>query len=149
MYEDIAKIIFNYSINGKIADADFVRKIVEFISQEKELGDYIKRIKIISNDSSSYNFVDGTLKICISNKFCRLKSLFLNNSTFLINLNVALTIFHELDHVMLKKSDVVGEKTIDVLFARMIYEIKKPKALQMIDDEYINLSKSAQNEIDK
>ncbi|MBQ4263248.1 MAG: hypothetical protein IJB83_03270 [Bacilli bacterium] len=147
MCEDIAKIIFDYSINNKMADEEFVNKIIKIIIHEKSLYNYIKELTIITSEEknefnyNSFNFSSGKLIINLNKDLRKNKLSFINNKILLHNISIALTILHELDHTLLRKEVDLDKDTLSVLFMNIINDIKKPKLVTLTDFEKEALSK--------
>ena len=113
--EEIAKIIYEYSLNNKIADEKFVKDIVNILIDAYGLDYYIKNVVVNGkNSDSSYNVIDRKLSINLTSAKYKLPLLPIKNRALFINLNVALTIFHEVDHALFIKLKELGKDTIDI-----------------------------------
>lgn len=139
MYDKIARIIFDYTKNNKIADKKFVQDIIEIISNYNNLDDYINKIEISnSNDKfNNYNYLDQILTINIKETLSYCKNIFLRRKILFVNLTVALTIFHELDHVKLKKDCDINPNSIEAIFLNILHDIEMPKAISQEEYAYL------------
>lgn len=149
MYDKIAELVYNYTINNRVADINFVNQIIEIIIGERDLTDSIKDIQVLDNDScgSSFSNNNSILTINIRNNMLKYQIPFLNNKVLLVNLDVVETIFHELDHALLRKCKDNGDKTIDVDFFNMVFTLEIPENINITDEEFNNLSKEEQDKI--
>lgn len=120
MKEKILKLIYDYSINGKIADNDFIDKIIESVICEKDLHDYLKgdvmyyERPILAQDEvmtvARYDFLSRQMKVNTSALMKRLEK-FQNQSSkfdsnervFFNNLLISQVVLHELEHVSQNK----------------------------------------------
>lgn len=115
MEKDILELIYNYSINAKLADPNFVDKLVEIIVNHKNLNEYVKDIhfyegeQLMENNKiqlASYNIVDRFMAFNVatireyleiygrnySSYFSDVEQMFYNN------LLISHIILHELEH---------------------------------------------------
>ena len=115
MKEKMIDLVYDYTINGRMADADFINKIVSIFSDEYGLNDYIKKpITVLLDDSnkivgSSYHYDQGKLTIDLNVELKKYRLVNIKNKILLFNINCLFNVLHELDHVRLKK-DVETEK---------------------------------------
>ena len=158
MTDKIAKLVYDYTNNNKIADKEFIEKVVNYVSCEKDLSDYIKEIEVItennkSNDdeSDSYSISKGCLVIDNTKGLNSLKYTFspIKNKILFYNLEVVLTILHELDHTLLNKEKETGIDNINVLFTKILYDIKMPKLGTLTEDERNSLSEDELQKLQK
>ena len=93
MNEKIAKLVYDYSMNEKNADLDFLYKIVEYYQEELKKNDLIKEIRIekIKGSYGFYRIDDNTISV-------DLKTLKKYTSPIGYNLEIAISMLHELDH---------------------------------------------------
>lgn len=117
--EEIAKIIYEYSINNKVADEKFIKDIVNILIDSYGLDYYIKDLIISKNilKSSGYDMVTSEMTIIPIQSYVLFAELFpwlVKNKALFINLDVALTIFHEVDHALLKKLKELDKDILDV-----------------------------------
>lgn len=110
---EILKLIYDYSKNGKIADEDFINKIIELIVNEKKLDKYLRNVVFLNqgiarSDGTTIAYYDYREKnIAVSLKDMkkalddnsRITSLF-KDFEQIMALNLAITRFmlHELEH---------------------------------------------------
>ena len=162
MCENITKLIFDYTKNDKMADDYFVKQIIDIITKEKNIKDYIEKTTIIlpfnnSNKSlgSAYNAKTKELQINLSPELKSIKYniSFFNNRNYrilLYNINVVLTILHELDHVEINKKMNIDEQIIDSVYGHLLFDIKNPKIIELTEEEFDALNddekKKIQNE---
>ena len=123
--EEIANIIYEYSINKKLADKDFVNKIVNILSDMYGLEYYIKGMEVSKKifDGSDYSPRNKTMTINIFDSRMLLIEplpLLVKNKALFVNLDIALAIFHEADHALLMKLKELGKDSIDVKLYNLI-----------------------------
>lgn len=151
MYENIARIIFDYSKINRLADEKFIKEVISIFSDKFSLNKYINEIIITDNrkdsNGSEYSFENHNLVIDLYSESSKHKFLFTKNRVLLINIAIVLTIFHELDHAMLNKNNILGDNTLDVQFLKIILNIKTPKILDLATNEFEQLGQSEQNEL--
>ena len=124
--EEIANLIYEYSINKKTADSDFVNKIVDILSNMYGLDYYIKKLDVTKKilEGSDYDMSDSSMKInIVDSKMLLLNPipLIVKNKALFVNLDVALEIFHEVDHALLKKLIELGKDNIDIKLYNLTY----------------------------
>ena len=149
MYEEIAKLVFDYTINNLYADKYFIHRVIDAVMTERKLDGYIIDITYNNDiDGCLYNPIEKHLNISLKECFKGNKFIF-SNKILISNLTVVLSIFHELDHTLLAKEEKEGMNTLDIQLTNMIYDIADPKILTMPDEEFDKLSEKEQNEMRK
>lgn len=142
MFEELAKLIFDYSSNYKFADKHFVNKAISIISNFYNLNDYIKELLIISSNDkkiygdNSYDLFDMKLTINLDNELNKIKYNFKNANKRIIyfNLEIIKIILHEIDHVILRKQFDSNIDTIDVILSKKIFAIYNELTQSMFKD---------------
>ena len=130
--EEIAKIIYEYSINNKVADEKFVKDIVKILTDSYGLDYYIKDLEVTKNifENSRYNLISSEMIINISQSkilLIELIPLLVKNKALFINLDIARSIFHEVDHALLKKLTELGKDIVDVDLYKTLNETEAAK----------------------
>ena len=130
--EEIANIIYEYSINNKVADEKFVKDIVKILTDSYGLDYYIKDLEVTKNifENSKYNLISSEMIINISQSkmlLIDLIPLLVKNKALFINLDIARTIFHEVDHALLKKLTELGKDIVDVDLYKTLNETDAAK----------------------
>ncbi len=130
--EEIANIIYEYSINNKVADEKFVKDIVKILTDLYGLDYYIKDLEVTKNifENSRYNLISSEMIINISQSkilLIELIPLLVKNKALFINLDIARTIFHEVDHALLKKLTELGKDIVDVDLYKTLNETEAAK----------------------
>lgn len=125
MYDEIAKIVFNYSIKNLLLDYNAIENIISTIVRRNDLSEYIKSINfndsIISNMDymGAYNKPKKELNINYFNfKFAFLSSK--HQDYLFFNLYFLLVILHEIDHIKLYKDVTNNSTNIDAYFSKII-----------------------------
>lgn len=124
---EILKILYDYSVHGKIIDRDAIGKIVYLVAKERNLFEHIKKINFIGQTfdyktPASYNFANKNLNIFIdafklysftyfSPKFDNYKEILFYKNSQLIRI-----ILHELEHAY--ESKYMAEN--DNFYARIL-----------------------------
>ena len=121
MYKKIAEVLYEYEMKLKFADEDFIIRVIEIISNERNLNNYINDV-IVSNDYSNKDsyYDDKKYKLFINknNEIDRIKVQDLclsaltgvsDNEVLNYNVSVLKVILHEMDHVLLEKEINSGE----------------------------------------
>lgn len=148
MHDKIARIIFDYTKNNKIADKKFVQDAIEIISNNNDLDNYIDKIEISDSKEkfNNYNYLDQILTINIKETLSYCKNIFLRKKILFINLTVVLTIFHELDHVKLKIDCDINPDSIETIFLKILHEIELPKTMSKEEYAYLTYEERVQLE---
>ncbi len=148
MYEEVAKIIFDYTKKNKQADEEYVEKLVDVISNGKNIEKYISKIEIKEAEDSSYNINTGELQISLDEEYANFEYKLSRKNNFILNANVALTVFHELDHANYKKTAINDHNSLDsTYFAITNSKLEKPRIIELDDETYDNLTQEAQDEL--
>lgn len=128
MRTEILKLVYDYSINGKLADQKFIYKLITIVVNKKGTNNYVRTITFDNNEDtaySTYNIFDR--QIIVHN---RAISYFFNHrynidtelqdyeKTMWRNLKVAQIILHELEHAY--QSKVFDEKNNITLEEKII-----------------------------
>ena len=146
MFYDLAKLVFDYSKKNKFADVNFVNKAINIIVDYYKINDYIGQKEVIphlkekkSFKGSSYSFDDQKIVIDLDYEIKKKKYSFTNYEKIHLyyNLEIIRILFHELDHVILKKQIVLKENTIDIILSKII--------MDNYDDLYSILEKKNMN----
>jgi hypothetical protein len=113
MYTSIAKVLYDYEINKRLADEEFVCRIIEIVSNYNNLSKYIKKIEVTNKESNKDSYYDSDGSIFINKNAVDVEvnaqSEYLkavtgyDNRIMNHNLSVLETILHEMDHVYLEK----------------------------------------------
>ena len=125
MDKKITELVYNYTIDGRMADAEYVNKIVSIVSDEYGLKDYIRKpITVFLDDTkkvigSSYHYDQEKLTIDLNAELKKYRHVSIKNKILLFNLNVLLIILHELDHVHLKKEVENDEEDLTAHFFKL------------------------------
>lgn len=130
---DILKLIYDYSVNGKLVDLAFINIIIEIVVSKKSLNNYVRNVqftnKLEKNDYSvacaAYNpftreiLVDyESVQIAIENSSyydCLFTTL---EQIMFRNLTITQYILHELEHAFQNKQ--TDDKSDDSLEAKLI-----------------------------
>ena len=124
MEEELLSLIFDYSINRKIADNAFCDKLLEIVLNHRGLHDFVKDAYYIRGEERTktdktaayYMSVDRKIVVDFDNIESRLNYLKLVDPKFnelevylIRNIIIARTLLHELEHAnQIKKVDVVN-----------------------------------------
>lgn len=109
MYNELLRIVYDYSKKGKILDLNAIESIVDIVVRNRDLNDYVKRINFkkanpLNKDNElmlmGYNFLNKQINVyCDSlNKFILLNSSLLYNEVYKLNFSLLQFILHELEH---------------------------------------------------
>lgn len=170
---DILKLIYDYSIDGKIADLNFVESLIDIVSDSRQLHDYIKALecdeKRVITDSgklrlANYDVISRVMKVNISSvkkylanfvnrygdRFSYFEQLFLGNTV------TTCAILHEMEHCeQNKKYHYPTKNTESVLIemgfrASYLSEKLKKSYIELINKGYTpkQLATVVSNEID-
>ena len=138
---DILKLIYDYSVNGKLVDSKFIDKIIEIIVTKKSLDNYVRNViftnKLDKNDyvvaCAAYNphraevLVDyESIKIAIENGrqydclFCDVEQIMFKN------LMIMQFILHELEHAyQFKQADNKSDKSVEAKLIRASFILER------------------------
>ena len=131
MFEELTKLIYDYSNNGKFADIDFVLNAVSIISEYYNINNYIKDLIIIPLDKdkksykgSSYDLNDMILSVDLTYEMNKHKYSFKSDrkKCLYYNLEIIKILLHEFDHILLKRQFDLKSNTIDVILAKRIFD---------------------------
>lgn len=157
MNEEILKLVYNYTYNGKIVDRQYIDKLIEIVVKNRELNKYVTEVHF-NNDypennengivTAGYNMYFKYIQInvnavneIISNYECY-NSLF---NTFeekmFKNLIITQMILHELEHayqnkILDSKEDSVENRLIKTSLS-FVKALKNPKFLNMLNEDGI------------
>ena len=143
MDKKITELVYNYTIDGRMADAEYVNKIVSIVSDEYGLKDFIKKpITVFLDDTkrvigSSYHYNHEKLTIDLNAELKKYRHVSIKNKILLFNLNVLLIILHELDHVHLKKEVENGEEDLTAHFFKLTNPDVSEEELKQRHDMYM------------
>ena len=109
MYNELLRIVYDYSKKGKILDPNAIESIVDIVVRNRDLNDYVKRINFkktnpLNKDNElmfmGYNFQNKQINVyCDSlNKFILLNNSLLYNEIYKLNFSLLQFILHELEH---------------------------------------------------
>lgn len=109
MYNELLRIVYDYSKKGKILDPNAIESIVDIVVRNRDLNDYVKRINFkkanpLNKDNElmfmGYNFQNKQINVyCDSlNKFILLNNSLLYNGIYKLNFSLLQFILHELEH---------------------------------------------------
>ena len=115
MEYEIIKLIYDYSINKRLADNDFINRIIEIVSRERNLDKYVKDVEFSSISSKSACGCYNPLlrKIVINpeaiehaiEKTAKYDCLFSDIEQYMLrNVTIARIVLHELEHATQYKS---------------------------------------------
>lgn len=164
MEQEILKLVYDYSKNGKLADRDFILKLITIVVEHKTLNSYIRRLKMCNKPTNEENELhlaeysmcekeivvnltglDNYLKICYgkySEMFNNIEKLFYGN------LIVSQVILHELEHAdQNKKFDSNDMDTETRLIKISLREVKLLKDPEALFDVYIKMGLTPQEVI--
>ena len=154
---EILKLIYNYSVNGKLVDPNFISKLVEIVVSKNSLDNYVKNVQFTNQlkktddgaTCASYNplsmkiLIDyESLQIVMENRsfydqlFNELEQIMFRN------IQITQIILHELEHaVQNKQADNKSDNSIEAKLARaslfLEQAIKNPKFLNSLSRDGI------------
>ncbi|MBO5182992.1 MAG: hypothetical protein J6B64_01200 [Bacilli bacterium] len=154
MKEELSRLLYNYFINDKIADKDFIGEVVSIFVKEKNLNDYlfygdVKKSYGTNKTVAAYDpitkqmivYTDGIINLLKSNE--KYHHLFKKNEELLfINSLIMQQILHELEHVNQRKI-VAEENNIEATILKMcLRELNRDKKTnEQKEQEYLNYKK--------
>lgn len=149
MYNEIAKLVFDYTKKNKMADEEFTKKVIGYVIEERNLNDYISKIDIGYDEVEQchYNNLNNELGISLKEISGFNRFDIINNRVLLTNLNVVQTIFHELDHTLCNKEVTENTELLEKPFLESRKKLDVPKLFTMSDEEAEELSKKGQNDL--
>ena len=161
---EILRLVYDYSVKGKLVDQQFLDKLVEIIVTKRSLNDYVKDAKISQlpskiseNACASYSLIDKKIQLYIPaiNNVLEHESnfdvLFEEHEKILFrNFIITQSILHELEHAyQYKKAKDKNNQSIEkkIISACLIVNltlsdpnIQSRKIFDMMNiDEYLNL----------
>ena len=152
MEEKLLELLYNYSKNNKLADIDFIVKVVSIVTNYKRLNDYVKKIEYNSYnkfDNSSllgYNFDERKIiiydeKLNIYLNQVKANDVFIPNKEklFYKNVEVLEALLHELEHANQSKI-MENEKTEEAEILKLV-GVGKSRELISMELKKIGLSK--------
>ena len=109
MYNELLRMVYDYSKKGKILDSNAIESIVDIVVRNRDLNDYVKRINFkkanpLNKDNElmfmGYNFQNKQINVyCDSlNEFILLNNSLLYNGIYKLNFSLLQFILHELEH---------------------------------------------------
>jgi hypothetical protein len=129
MKSEILKIVYDYSINKRIVDEEFIEKLINIIITKKELTPFLEKIVFIPesiecNDEAfspaGYYPLLKEIRICINlfekifiNRNKIIQTLNANELFFYKNTAITQIILHELEHVYQNKKIFIGEEDLE------------------------------------
>lgn len=128
MEEELLSLIFDYSINRKIADNAFCDKLLEIVLNHRELHDFVKDAYYIRGEEGTktdktpayYMSVDRSIVVDFDNIESRLNYLKLVDPKFnelevylIRNIIIARTLLHELERANQIKKVATGQNGLD------------------------------------
>ena len=149
---EILKLVFDYSIKGKLADNKFVDKIVEIVVKNRNLHEYVRDVESFDavGIAASYDFLTRRIAVNYRNIYSSfdvdlehgIKLFNILEQNMYKNLDIALVILHELEHALqhkqadTKECDSITLKLINAS-TRLVRAVKNPKFLvaQGLDNE--------------
>lgn len=154
MYEKIARLLFDYSINKKLADEKFVTKLIQIISSERKIEEFIKSVDIKTKKDKTtekthyYDLEEEELFINLydTKKEIRSSFIYIKDHILLYNILTTIAIMHELDHALLKKEIKENKRTLDVQFYKIIYSNEEEIQL---DSDLISIFNSINQAIER
>lgn len=134
--EELIKLIYDYSVSGKLADNEFYYKVIEIVVRKQETDEYLKDVyiikkedykkekykKIISAFGGAYDALAGyeknekiiaILKDNLKHQFHYLNYLPFDSETdrmLFFNLLITKVLLHELEHVNQEKIKVINNE---------------------------------------
>ncbi|MBE6138770.1 MAG: hypothetical protein E7173_03400 [Firmicutes bacterium] len=149
---EILKLIYYYSVNGKLVDSKFIDKIIEIVVNKKNLDSYVRNVRFTSQlDKNDYGVTCAaysplsmevlidyeSIKIVMENRSsydCLFHSL---EQIMFRNLTITQIILHELEHAYQnKQADSKADSSIEVklIKASLFLEqaMKNPKFLAAV-----------------
>ena len=109
MYKELANLIYEYELNNKKIDNDFIYNSIDLISNGLNVSDYISDIKILKSNNpllGMYRFENKELSVNPNNFLLK------NRTNFQYEIEIFATLFHELDHASIKKEYETGSNEI-------------------------------------
>ena len=135
MYEELTKLVFDYTIKNKLADDNFINSVIEIIISHRKLEGYIKSIRIatipniftLKKAGSGYRPSTRGLQIYKADLFRLFHSNLMalchqNRSVLLYNLTMILMLLHELDHAALEKSMDCKDGDLTAVLTEIIFD---------------------------
>ena len=149
---EILKLVYDYSIKGKIVDLNFVDKLIEIVVRDNGLHDYVRTLKIkkgLVEDNNSFRCAgyDSLNKMillyyesipAVLDNRIRYECLFNGLELFWYrNLVITQIILHELEHAsQYKKSDSKSDSSIETKLIRAEFVVeqalKNPKFMSAL-----------------
>ena len=156
MNEKILSLIYDYSRNGKVADKDFILKVVNLVVSYREINDYVKSIGYEQYNKLDYSSILGynysEKKIIIYEKkldeylnSTKSTDAFIpyNEKLFYKNVEIVEALLHELEHAnqskIMEKDNTVESsilKLIGVGKSRELFAVQLKKI--GLSNEFIN-----------
>lgn len=141
MESGILKLVYDYSVNGKLVDIKFVDKIIEIVVSAKSLNDYVHSVqftnKLDKNDyeiaCASYNFLNMNILIDYESIQIVMKNMSYYDQLFhtleqimFRNLKITQYILHELEHAFQNKQiDNKFDDSIEAKLANASFVLEK------------------------
>lgn len=145
---ELLKIIFEYSFNYKLADATFIKRVLNILIDNYNVSEFINLSIDFDYDCSCYNYVNKTLSFerDLSLKIYQKKSTIDEelNRIFLTNFDVLATIFHEFNHVLQAKNDALIPDNLEgILWAYCIDTLKNKNSFYKKYHNYFPIERMA------
>lgn len=126
MKQEIIKLIYDYSVNRKYAVQEFYDTILIIFLKYQQIDNYLKSIIIDNNieDLGIYNSKTKTIKInnieVLNNSDNEIELLSLRDidEFFLINIEVVITLLHELEHI---HQNILIDNKVTTTYEKLIY----------------------------
>ena len=152
MEEKILRIVYDYSIKGKLADIDFIYKVIQVVIDGKELSNYLEDVRLIQKVVSdnkgkiklaTYDSDFKTIRIYVeaidnlikyNNKYKEYLSH--EEDIFYKNLLFVHIILHELEHANQQKI-ILEQKGIEADILKLRYK----NSSVIVDDEMVRKMK--------
>ena len=163
MEEQIFKLIYDYSVNGKVADEAFIDKIVELVVNTRELNSLVSGVsyssdleeregstefskrKVLATHSIDTGIISFNMENIYNNDKLKINFIDFNEFDVLItkNMEIAHIILHELEHVYQRKMFLSNNK--DTIENKIInYDFAKREELINLINKYKNGEVSAE-----
>lgn len=134
---EIINLVLDYSVNGIIADANFINKVIEIVVNGKSIGEYVHTVgftdKLDNGVLATYNFSKRRILIgyefipAFIEEYNRCDNLFTKLEQIMLrNLVITQIILHELEHASQnKKVDNVLDDSIETKLLRVSLTLQR------------------------
>lgn len=157
---EILKLFYDYSINGKLVDPNFIDKLIEIVVSNKKLNDYIRTVEFTNRldksdyavQCASYSYSSKKILIdyesiqqfmvneiqCYGHLFIPFEQIMFNNLT------IVQIILHELEHAyQYKQADDKNDNSLEnkIIHAcfRVNLALQNPKFLEGVTEKELNI----------